>query len=103
MKNNKKKVVTKLESQLKRVNMTIKGIIESKNHIKQWERSDKKNKKNFPELKETFQNIKLQIQSPLVYSTMDKKNIHTKENYYEISEHHGQTKDSKNFKRKTVT
>lgn len=34
---------------------------------------------------------------------MDKKNTHTKENYYEISEHHGQTKDSKYFKRKTVT
>ena len=33
---------------------------------------------------------------------MNKKNTHTKENYYEIS-HHGQTKDSKNFKRKTVT
>lgn len=41
MKNNKKKVVTKLENQLKRVNMTIKGIIERKSHIKQWERSDK--------------------------------------------------------------
>ena len=34
MKNNKKKVVTKLENQLKRVNMTIKGIIESKSR---WE------------------------------------------------------------------
>lgn len=41
MKNNKKKVVTNLENQLKRVNMTTKGIIESKSHIKQWERSDK--------------------------------------------------------------
>lgn len=51
--NNKKKVVTKLENQLKRVNMTIKGIRESKNHIKQWERSDKKIRK-LSELKETF-------------------------------------------------
>lgn len=35
-------MVRKLENQPKRINMPIKGIIESKSHIKQWESSNKK-------------------------------------------------------------